>query len=116
MSTRVALPFTLPRSGYRGTEFYRLVQSPYKRDEVLLEDTGGIRGRDLALAVGGVTPWKKPGIRLSPARCIKWLALFQSGFDAVKVEHNGWRFRVSGGPLVVLAEAVRTSEVIGREP
>lgn len=111
MSTKVLLPFTLPRSGYRGTEFYRLVQSPYKRDEVLLEDDGGRRGRDLALAVGGVLPWKKPGVRLSPARCLKWLCLFQAGFSA-----EGRRFRVAGGPLVVLAEALRTAGVINQQP
>lgn len=114
MSHHVQLPFTLPRSGFRGTEFYRLVRSPYKAHEALLEDDGGRRGRDLALAVGGVLPWKKPGIRLSPARCVKWLALFDAGFEAVKVE-SGWRYRVSGGPLVVLAEAIRTAEVINAQ-
>jgi hypothetical protein len=115
MSTYVKLPFSLPRSGYCGTEFYRLVPSPYKAHEALLEDGCGLRARYLALAVGGQEPWKKPGIRLSPVRCVKWLDLFNAGFAAAPSK-AGWQFTLSGGQPVKLAEAVRTARAINGLP
>lgn len=119
MSTKIALPFTLPRSGFCGTEFYRLVASPYNRGEALLEDGCGLRGRNLAFAVGGIEAWKKSSIRLSPARCIKWLALFHAGYFAEKVSdrpYGNWRYRLAAGPLVRQEEAIRTAAIINARP
>lgn len=90
-------------------ETYKLIQSPFNREERLLM-TNDPRACALATAIGGRES-RRGEIFLTPGRAEKWRLLFDAGFTPV-LRKSSWRFRRNGCSMGCLSEAVAAAKAL----
>jgi hypothetical protein len=83
---------------------YKLLPSPFNRDERLLM-THDPRACALAVAIGGRES-KRGEIFFTPGRAEKWRLLYDAGFSPVPGKHS-WRYARNGDTRRNLSEAVQ---------